>query len=45
MRCDNTRAREILGWKPQHSLAEGLTKTIDWYRTELQDDSSPFVAE
>ena len=45
MRCDNTRAREMLGWKPQHSLAEGLEKTIDWYRRELQDDSSPFVAE
>jgi UDP-glucose 4-epimerase len=45
MRCDNTRAREILGWKPQHSLAEGLKKTIEWYRHELQDDSSPFVAE
>jgi len=45
MRCDNTRAREILGWKPQHSLTEGLKKTIEWYRHELQDDSSPFVAE
>ena len=32
MRCDNTRAREILGWKPQYSLTEGLKKTIEWYR-------------
>ena len=27
------RARDELGWVPQHSFAEGLTKTLDWYRT------------
>lgn len=44
MRCDSTRARELLGWKPQHSLADGLEKTIAWYRRELEDPTSPFVA-
>ncbi len=44
MRCDSTRAREVLGWKPQHSLADGLQKTIAWYRQELADPASPFVA-
>ncbi len=44
MRCDSTRARDELGWKPQHSLADGLEKTIAWYRAELADPSSPFVA-
>jgi len=26
------KARKILGWKPQNSLAQGLKKTIDWYK-------------
>ena len=43
MRSDSTRAREALGWKPQHSLADGLEKTIAWYRRELAQPSSPFV--
>ncbi|MDD3296609.1 MAG: GDP-mannose 4,6-dehydratase [Candidatus Omnitrophica bacterium] len=25
------KARKILGWKPGHSLEEGLRKTFDWY--------------
>ena len=44
MRSDNTRAREILGWKPQHSLQAGLEKTIAWYRAQLADPRSPFIA-
>ncbi len=28
-------ARSVLGWSPRHSLAEGLTKTIGWYRLNL----------
>jgi len=28
---DNSRAKELLGWKPQFSLREGLEKTIKWY--------------
>ena len=43
MRCDSSRAREALGWKPEHSLADGLEKTIAWYRRELKDPESPFV--
>lgn len=35
MYCDSTKARSRLGWAPQHTLAEGLVKTIDWYRAEL----------
>jgi UDP-glucose 4-epimerase len=26
------RAREELGWDPEHTFAEGLTKTLAWYR-------------
>ncbi|HUC36543.1 MAG TPA: SDR family NAD(P)-dependent oxidoreductase [Acidimicrobiales bacterium] len=43
MRSDSTKARELLGWKPQHSLSDGLEKTIAWYRTELANPSSLFV--
>jgi len=32
---DNSRARSILGWQPQVSLEEGLSRTIDWMRTHL----------
>lgn len=30
----NRRAREILGWTPKHSLAEGLAKTAAGYRAQ-----------
>lgn len=28
---DNSRAKELLGWEPRFSLAEGLRRTINWY--------------
>ncbi len=44
MFCDNTKARELLGWTPRHSLEDGLDKTIEWYRRELNDrPDSPFI--
>jgi dTDP-glucose 4,6-dehydratase len=30
--CDNTLARELLGWDPRVSLEEGLLRTIEWMR-------------
>lgn len=33
--CDNTRAREWCGWEPQVSLEEGLARTSDWVRDNL----------
>jgi NAD dependent epimerase/dehydratase len=33
--ADNTLARDILSWKPQVSLEEGLQRTIDWIRDSL----------
>jgi dTDP-glucose 4,6-dehydratase len=34
-RPDITRARKILGWAPQVPLAEGLVKTIDYFRRKV----------
>ena len=33
-RPDITRARELLGWEPEVSLADGLAQTRDWYLEE-----------
>lgn len=35
--CDNTRARDWAGWKPQVSLEEGLRATADWVRQNLSE--------
>jgi nucleoside-diphosphate-sugar epimerase len=32
--ADITRARQLLGYEPTVSFADGLRKTVDWYRTE-----------
>ena len=30
---DSRRAAEVLGWRPEVSLAEGLGRTVEWFRT------------
>ena len=37
-RPDITLAKERLGWEPSIPLREGLTRTIDWFRTVNIDD-------
>ncbi len=32
---DATKARQSLGWRPQFTLDEGLSRTIDWYKDFL----------
>ena len=32
---DNTRLREVLGWQPQISLEEGLTRTYAWIEAQV----------
>lgn len=34
--CNNTKARELLGWKPTRSLDEGLKETIEWISEHLE---------
>lgn len=34
VRCpDITRAKDLLGWKPEVSLKDGLSRTIEWARS------------
>jgi dTDP-glucose 4,6-dehydratase len=34
---DITKARKILGWEPKVKLEEGLSKTIDYFRTKVTE--------
>lgn len=43
MFSDSSKAQDRLGWKPRHRLEEGLEKTIDWYRREVENPASLFV--
>jgi nucleoside-diphosphate-sugar epimerase len=33
--CNNTKAREILEWRPQYTLEQGLQYTIEYIRNNL----------
>lgn len=35
LRADNTKAQELLGWKPKVTLEVGLKTTIDWIKDHL----------
>lgn len=35
--ADDGRIRELLGWKPEVSMPEGLRRTIDFYREHLDE--------
>lgn len=39
--CDNTRARELLGFNPQVKINEGLARTWAWYQTQRQGSVKP----
>ncbi len=34
--CDNTKANELLGWRPIFSLEEGLNETINWISDNME---------
>jgi nucleoside-diphosphate-sugar epimerase len=36
--ANNSRARELLGWKPKVRFMDGLHRTIDWYFAEKDPD-------
>ncbi len=33
--CDNTKAEQVLNWKPVYTLDEGLSETIEWVKGNL----------
>ncbi len=37
---DPTRARRVLGWKPETKLTEGISRTVDWLRASLDHQAS-----
>lgn len=39
---DASKARRVLGWRPRFSLADGLMRTISWYRAFL-DAGKPLL--
>jgi dTDP-glucose 4,6-dehydratase len=41
-RPDTGLARDVLGWSPRVSLADGLTRTLAWFETQLE---APMVPE
>src|SRR6202165_4216946 len=38
---DITLAKEVLGWEPSIELAQGLSKTIEYFRSKLKVDGNP----
>lgn len=41
--CDNAKGRELLGWKSEMSLREGLTRTIEWFRSHLDEYKTDYL--
>ncbi len=33
--CDNSQARQRLGWQPRYSLSQGIEETVDWFKKNL----------
>ena len=47
MFADNKKAKELLGWEPKLGFAQGLKRTIKWYRdfsAQYGDPESPLAA-
>ncbi|MHA2427035.1 MAG: GDP-mannose 4,6-dehydratase [Candidatus Hermodarchaeia archaeon] len=41
--CDNSKARQLLGWEPRISLKEGLERTIDWFRAHADEYKTTYA--
>lgn len=44
-RCpDITRAKQLLGWKPEVSYEDGIARTIEWFKSEFATSKSASTA-
>ena len=48
--ADTTRAEELLGWKPEYTVKEGIKRTLDWYvknrdRNEVRENLETLLHE
>jgi dTDP-glucose 4,6-dehydratase len=43
-RPDITRAKQVLGWEPQVPFADGLRRTVAWFRAALGGDAAAVAA-
>jgi len=34
--CDSSKAKELTGWEPRHTLEEGLEETIAWLKNHME---------
>ncbi|MBN2185073.1 MAG: SDR family NAD(P)-dependent oxidoreductase [Candidatus Krumholzibacteriota bacterium] len=40
--CDNSKAKDLLGWSPDHTLEEGLREVIEFFGSIDVEDSSAY---
>jgi UDP-glucose 4-epimerase len=43
--ADVSRARELLGWTPEIDLEEGLTRLVQWWRSEREHEGAQTLAK
>ena len=41
LQIDDSKARELLGWKSPVSVKEGLSQTVDWYKNTYPNQGKP----
>ncbi len=41
--CDNTKARRLLGWEPRVGLREGLTRTVEWFKSHASEYKTTYA--
>jgi nucleoside-diphosphate-sugar epimerase len=35
LKCDYTKAKELIGWEPQYTLDEGIKETEEWIKKRI----------